>query len=423
LPGRIGDVVEYRFVAEDVSATPHRTSAPVSGAYELTLLRTLDEGAEFDDPMWRHESLNYEGPDQWHREIVNPHAGLYQWKVGPTNNTAPGVMASNQDAVLTSPVIRIFRGGSLSFWHRFAFLTDELEPNYYADHGGIVQWQDYDRDGPLDRWGVLDPDAGYTHYMDLASSSPLRGHPVFSGVEPFWLYETFSFPPWVENRTIRLRLRAVTTEFDDRRPALDGWQVDDITIDPGPPPTAVALTDLAAARSTSGVHLTWRAQEVEDGDIFRIERREDGAGYTRVAETPAAAAESDYEYIDAGAPVAGDLAYRVALVQDGITVAVLETQVGGVPYRFALAPNVPNPFNPTTTIRFTLARSGWTRLAIYDTRGRHVRDLAAGVLAAGPHAFIWDGNDAAGRPVASGVYFDRLTSDGRTATRRMLLVR
>ena len=271
LPGRIGDVVDYRFVAEDVAAIPHRTTTPASGAYALALVLTANEGAEFDEPMWSHESLNYEGPDQWHHEIVNPHAGSYHWKIGPSNNTVPGVIASNQDAVLTSPVIDVFPGGKLSFWHRWAFLTDEFDPRGYADHGAIVQWQDFERDGPIDRWGVLDPDAGYTHTMDYTAYSPLRGHPVFSGVEPSGSSRRSRSPPWVVNRTIRLRLRAVTTEFDNRRPALDGWHVDEITIDPGPPPTAVALADLAASRLEDGVHLSWRAVDLESGDAFRIE--------------------------------------------------------------------------------------------------------------------------------------------------------
>ena len=423
LPGRIGDVVEYRFVAEDIAANPHRTSTPAAGAYTITLQRTTTEGAEFEEPMWPHWSLNYEGPDQWHREIVNPHSGAYKWKIGPANNTVPGVIEPNQDAVLESPVIQVFPDGKLTFWHRYAFLTDEFEPRGYADHGGIVMWQDFMRDGPIDRWGYLEPDNGYTHLMDYTANTPLRGWPVFSGVEPFWVFETFTFPPHVVNRTIRLRLRVVTTEIDNRRPALDGWQVDDITIDPGPPTTAVALTDLAALRAEDGVHLSWRAQDLESGDRFRVEREVDASDFELLVAIAAEIGREGYVFVDTDPAGDRERTYRVTLLRDDVVIAALETRVAAVPFRLALAPNVPNPFNPTTTIRFELARAGTVRLALYDVRGQHVRDLVDGVLAAGPHRVAWDGTDAHGRPAASGVYFDRLTSDGRTLTRRMLLVR
>jgi hypothetical protein len=78
----------------------------------------------------------------------------------------------------------------------------------------------------------------------------------------------------------------------------------------------------------------------------------------------------------------------------------------------ALAPAYPNPFNPTTTIEFTLAASGATRLDVYALDGRLVRTLESGVLADGPHRAVWDGTDLDGRSVASGTYLYRLTAPG-----------
>lgn len=88
-----------------------------------------------------------------------------------------------------------------------------------------------------------------------------------------------------------------------------------------------------------------------------------------------------------------------------------------------LAPAVPNPFNPQVTLRFSLASDGPVELAVYDLRGGCVRTLASGSLAAGAHERIWDGRDAAGNPLASGVYVARLSSGRVTATQRLTLVR
>jgi hypothetical protein len=88
-----------------------------------------------------------------------------------------------------------------------------------------------------------------------------------------------------------------------------------------------------------------------------------------------------------------------------------------------LAANTPNPVNPATTIRFTLRAAGPVSLAIYDVQGREVERLVSGVMSAGEHAVEW--NSAAGHrpPLASGVYFYRLTAGDFTATRKMAVIR
>jgi len=93
------------------------------------------------------------------------------------------------------------------------------------------------------------------------------------------------------------------------------------------------------------------------------------------------------------------------------------------PRRFDLCQNTPNPFNPTTTIRFSLPEAGAVRLVIYSTNGQVVRTLVDGRAAAGTHTVRWDGRDDAGQLAASGVYLYRLTGKGGSLVRRMVLVR
>ncbi len=83
----------------------------------------------------------------------------------------------------------------------------------------------------------------------------------------------------------------------------------------------------------------------------------------------------------------------------------------------------PNPFNPTTTLRFIVLHPGTVALDIYDVAGRHVRTLMAGMRDAGEVAVRWDGTDDAGSTVASAVYFARLQADRTALTARLVLVR
>jgi len=79
--------------------------------------------------------------------------------------------------------------------------------------------------------------------------------------------------------------------------------------------------------------------------------------------------------------------------------------------------NEPNPFVESTTIRFDLPRSGEVNLRVFDAAGRTVRVLLNERVAAGPHQTVWDGRDASGRQMPSGVYFYALKLDGSAETR------
>ena len=96
---------------------------------------------------------------------------------------------------------------------------------------------------------------------------------------------------------------------------------------------------------------------------------------------------------------------------------------GGVPQTTELAQNFPNPFNNGTTIPFSLARRSEVELSVYNLAGQKVKTLAQAVWAAGNHRVIWDGRDATGAEVATGVYLYRLRAEGRLEVRKLLLLR
>lgn len=98
---------------------------------------------------------------------------------------------------------------------------------------------------------------------------------------------------------------------------------------------------------------------------------------------------------------------------------------GRLPQQLALHGNAPNPFNPSTTIAFTIPAGPASehRLDVYDARGRLVRQLGRGPLAAGRHEATWDGRDDAGAAVGAGVYLYRLEHGDRRLTGKMVLVK
>jgi hypothetical protein len=113
-------------------------------------------------------------------------------------------------------------------------------------------------------------------------------------------------------------------------------------------------------------------------------------------------------------PEFADLMYQAAGVDDGDAPGASA---------IALSQSAPNPAARSATIRFALPAAADVRLSVYDAAGRLVRVLAEGLFAPGEHEVSWDGRDAAGRPVASGVYFLRLTGPGVAASRKLTLLK
>jgi hypothetical protein len=93
------------------------------------------------------------------------------------------------------------------------------------------------------------------------------------------------------------------------------------------------------------------------------------------------------------------------------------------PLVFALHQNLPNPFNPATTIRFALPEPQPVRLSIYGVDGRRVATLIDQVTAAGQHEVVWRGTDDRGQKVASGTYIYRIEAGPYSQTRKMALLK
>jgi hypothetical protein len=94
-----------------------------------------------------------------------------------------------------------------------------------------------------------------------------------------------------------------------------------------------------------------------------------------------------------------------------------------LPEEFQLSQNYPNPFNPSTTISYDLPSRRNVRLSVYNTRGQLTTTLVDTEKSAGTHEVVWAGTDSGGEPVASGIYFYRLTAGDFVSARKMVLVK
>ncbi len=118
-------------------------------------------------------------------------------------------------------------------------------------------------------------------------------------------------------------------------------------------------------------------------------------------------------------PVTSSIELPVTLVVGDDVSAVGD----GLPNVMHLTGAVPNPFNPQTDIKFSLPRDANVQLKLYDVSGRLVRSLVSETMTAGTHSVRWTGRDDAGKSVASGTYFMRLSADGDVSVKSMVLVR
>ena len=114
--------------------------------------------------------------------------------------------------------------------------------------------------------------------------------------------------------------------------------------------------------------------------------------------------------------------WLMAASLDGTSTAVAEP-TPGVPERPCLVRCAPNPFEGAGTVTFSLPASASVTLEVFNLRGERIATLVDGVLVPGEHTATWDGSDAAGRRVGSGVYFYRLRAGGETDAKKAVFLR
>jgi flagellar hook assembly protein FlgD len=98
--------------------------------------------------------------------------------------------------------------------------------------------------------------------------------------------------------------------------------------------------------------------------------------------------------------------------------------VGGTPQSYVLSvSNYPNPFNPRTTVNYTVPSRGMVDIDVYDANGARVATLFHGERNVGAYSVEWDGKTKNAAVAASGLYFARISHDGTTRTKKMVLLK
>jgi len=132
-----------------------------------------------------------------------------------------------------------------------------------------------------------------------------------------------------------------------------------------------------------------------------------------------------------GKHITAEAAERLMYLAAGLTDSIDDTMLAKDaapdadmrPTALSLQGNHPNPFNPATEIAFTLGAEATVTVEVFNTLGQRVRVLSGGLLAAGPHAVVWNGKDEHGHATGSGVYFYRVSAGDHIAMGKMLMLK
>lgn len=190
------------------------------------------------------------------------------------------------------------------------------------------------------------------------------------------------------------------------------------------PTVAGELDYFLADRTPSGVRLAWRLREHQPEMSYVLRRlTAPAAGNVEIEVSPSDT--PDMTCFDDGAG-GGELTYELMIGSGTSGIVLGSVSLAAVPPAMDVAVlehAVPNPFNPTTGIAYSLSRSTQIRLSVHDARGRRVRLLEQGIVADGRYVAVWNGCDDEGRPAPSGVYFACLSADDRIRTIKLILAR
>jgi hypothetical protein len=179
------------------------------------------------------------------------------------------------------------------------------------------------------------------------------------------------------------------------------------------------------ARTTDkGVVLTWDVWSDEAVEGFQILRSEAGAQDEILLADGRLIEANLREFVDDTVLPATDYAYTLSVVlAEGSQQRSQTVSARSAGFALGLMQNVPNPFNPSTTIAFSLPERMPVSLTVYDAEGREIVRLLDAPRPAGLNEVTWNGRGASGESVASGVYFYRLKAGNKVLTKKMLLLK
>jgi hypothetical protein len=191
----------------------------------------------------------------------------------------------------------------------------------------------------------------------------------------------------------------------------------------GKPGTPVVITAFSGRADGEHVELSWRLSNPSQIKQMRVYRSSGGPAQLSMINDGSFDVNGGV-FIDSHVSLSTKYWYQLG-VEDNLGEEYLSPviEVTTATLELMLSQNRPNPFNPSTTISFTTANATRIMVSVYDIEGKLVRTLIDGTFPAGWKEIIWDGTDAFGNPVGSGVYFCRLEAGKKVLTRKMVLLK
>jgi hypothetical protein len=189
-------------------------------------------------------------------------------------------------------------------------------------------------------------------------------------------------------------------------------------------PVPVFVRGFFAEALDEGVRITWDIASDEEILGYRIYRFETGAKNAEIANADGLIPVRETEWIDKGARAGRDYEYTLGVaLSDGGEALSQPVTVRTRALVLSLSQNRPNPFNPATTIEFTIPERDHVVLTVYNVAGQRVVTLVDQVMTEGHKGITWDGSNSQGSAVSTGVYFYRLQTGGKTLTRKMVVLK
>jgi hypothetical protein len=185
------------------------------------------------------------------------------------------------------------------------------------------------------------------------------------------------------------------------------------------------LRSFSAALEGAKIAVSWLMTEMDDGVEFTVLRAEgESENFAAIPPPDISRDGLEFNFIDGTVKPGRTYRYRIEYVESAESRVLFETEPITTPaLPLTLYQNVPNPFNPSTTIGYYLPEPCRVTLDIFDVSGRRIARLKDKMQNPGYQEASWNGRDENGRPASSGIYLYRLAAGKETISKKMILLR
>ncbi len=211
----------------------------------------------------------------------------------------------------------------------------------------------------------------------------------------------------------------------------DYWIVKLETLTDNIPPATPTITSISAFQG--GVKLEWTQIVEQDLSHYNIYRSKLD-GFNPSSSNKIAIVDKSLTYYNDVSNIdsyevyyykisAEDNTSNESEISDQATVTTLNTLNEKLATNYILNQNVPNPFNPSTTINYSIGSDSYVKIEIFDISGKLISTLQNNFQTKGWHSVVWNGNDKQGKSVPAGIYLGKLTSGNKIRTIKLMLVK